>query len=184
MSKGLGLLLALVLIAVGAVYAASPFFAFHQLKDAARSGDREQLEAMVDFPAVRDDLKRQIDSKATKLARKAEGVGNPIAAVIGALGAALGDSAVDRLVTPEAISAMVQTGETPHRHHKPAAGEDAKANADEDGPHGTVVRGAYLSPDRFRFRVAPVRHADRGIDLIMVRHGLFSWRLEAIQLPK
>ncbi len=71
MSKGLGLLLALVLIAVGAVYAASPFFAFHQLKDAARSGDREQLEAMVDFPAVRDDLKRQIDSKATKLARKA-----------------------------------------------------------------------------------------------------------------
>ena len=114
MSKGLGLVLALVLIAVGAVYAASPFYAFHQLKDAARSGDREQLEAMVDFPAVREDLKRQVDSKATKLARKAEGVGYPIAAVIGALGAALGDSAINRLVTPEAISAMVQTGETPH----------------------------------------------------------------------
>ena len=184
MNKGLGLLLVLVLIAVGAVYAASPLYAFHQLKEAARSGDRERLEAMVDVPAVRDDLKRQIDSKATKLARKAEGVGYPIAAVIGALGAALGDSAINRLVTPEAISAMVQTGETPNHRHKAASGEDAKANADEDGPHGTVVRGAYLSPDRFRFRVAPARAPDRGIDLIMERHGLFSWRLEAIELPK
>jgi hypothetical protein len=182
MSKGLGALIALVLAAVVAVYAASPLYAFHQLKAAAESGDRERLEAMVDFPAVKEDLKRQVDSKATKLARRAQGVGYPIAAVIGALGAALGDRAIDKLVTPEAISAMVQYGETPHRRHKDEAAQGAAA--DQDQPHGTSVHGAYLSPDRFRFRVAPVRDPTSGIDLIMGRQGLFSWRLEAIELPK
>ena len=182
MSKGLGLLVALVLLALGAVYAASPLYAFHQLKQAAQSGDREQLEAMVDFPAVRDDLKRQVDSKATKLARRAQGVGYPIAAVIGALGAAIGDHTIDKLVTPEAISAMVQSGETPRGRHKSEAAKDGDEGKGEG--HATKVRGAYLSPDRFRFRVSPAADPDRGIDLIMERHGLASWRLEAIELPK
>ena len=184
MSKGLGLLIALVLIAVAAVYAASPLYAFHQLKAAAESGDRERLEAMVDFPAVREDLKRQVDSKATKLARKAQGVGYPIAAVLGALGAALGDRAVDQLVTPDAISAMVQYGQTPRDRRKQTKADGGNEDQDQEGPHGTRVRGAYLSPDRFRFRVSPAAQPDGGIDLIMERHGLFSWRLEAIELPK
>ena len=182
MSNGLGLLIALALLAAGAVYAASPFWAFHELKAAAESGDRERLEAMVDFPAVLEDLKRQVDSKATNLARKAQGVGYPIAAVIGALGAALGDRAIDHLITPEAISAMVQYGETPREHHKAVAAKTA--SEDQDQPHGTRVRGAYLSPDRFRFRVSPADEPDHGVDLIMGRQGLFSWRLEAIELPK
>ena len=182
MSKGLALILVLALLAVGAVYAASPLYAFHQLKQAAQSGDREQLEAMVDFPAVRDDLKRQVDSKATKLARRAQGVGYPIAAVIGALGAALGDRAVDKLVTPEAISAMVQSGETPRGRHKPAAAGGQGANADEG--HRTVVHYGYLTPDRFKVSVAPAGAPDSPVDLILERRGLFSWRLEAIELPK
>jgi hypothetical protein len=182
MSKGLGVLVALVLIAVAAVYLASPLYAFHELKAAAESGDRERLEAMVDFPAVKDDLKRQVDSDATKLARRAQGVGYPIAAVIGALGAALGDRAIDKLVTPEAISIMVQYGETPRQRHKADKGQ--AGNGEESTAPATTVHGAYLSPDRFRFRVASADDPKRGIDLIMGRQGLFSWRLEAIELPK
>ena len=178
MNRVLGVLVVLILVAAAAAYVGSPFYAFHQLKQAAQSGDRERLEAMVDFPAVRDDLKRQVDSKATKLARRAQGVGYPIAAVIGALGAAIGDRAVDKLVTPEAISAMVQYGETPRGHRK-SDGDDGKGQG-----HPTRVRGGYLSPDRFRFRVSPADDPDRGIDLIMERHGLVSWRLQAIELPK
>lgn len=176
MNRVLGVLAVLVLVAVAAVYVGSPFYAFQQLKQAARSGDRERLEAMVDFPAVREDLKRQVDSKATKLARGAEGIGYPIAAILGKLGASLGDRAIDKLVTPDAISAMVQSGRTPHGHHKPDA--DGKPGG------GTTVGYGYLTPDRFRFRVAPSGAPDEPIDLIMERHGLASWRLEAIELPK
>ena len=182
MNKLVGGLLVVVLVALGAAYAGSPIYAFHQLKEAAQSGDRERLEALVDFPAVREDLKRQVDSRATKLARSASGVGYPIAAILGRLGAALGDRAIDRLVTPEAISAMVQYGETSRRRSKETADDPGSAPA---GPRqGTKVRFAYLTPDRVRARVAPAADPERPVDLILERHGLFSWRLEAIELPK
>lgn len=182
MNRVFGGLIVLVLVALAAAWVASPVYAFHQLKDAAETGDRERLEALVDFPAVKEDLKRQVDSGATKLARRAQGVGYPVAAVLGALGAALGDRAIDKLVTPDAISAMVQYGETPRRHHQDAA--TPAAGSDESGAGPTKVRFAYLSPDRFRARVAPASEPAHGIDLILGRQGLFSWRLEAIELPK
>jgi hypothetical protein len=175
MNKVLGGLAVLILVALAAAYVGSPFYAFQQLKEAARSGDRERLEAMVDFPAVREDLKRQVDSKATKLARGAEGIGYPIAAILGKLGASLGDKSIDKLVTPEAISAMVQSGRAPRGHHKSDTGGK---------PAAATVGYGYLTPDRFRFRVAPAEAPDEPIDLIMERHGLVSWRLEAIELPK
>ena len=150
MSRVLGVLAILILLALGGAYVASPIYAFHQLKQAAQSGDRERLEALVDFPAVREDLKRQVDSKATKLARTASGVGYPIAAILGHLGAALGDRAIDRLVTPDAISAMVQFGETPRDRRKGAVRE-----IEDHQGGGTKVRFAYLTPDRVRARVAP-----------------------------
>jgi len=183
MNRIVGVLVVLALVAVAAAYVASPIYAFDQLKQAARSGDRERMEALVDFPAVRDDLKRQVDSKATRLARSAEGVGYPIAAIIGKLGAALGDRAIDKLVTPEAISAMVQFGETPRGRRKAAASDDGQG-ANDDSGHGTVVHYGYLTPDRFKVAVAPAGDPDRPVDLILERRGLFSWRLEAIRLPK
>ena len=182
MNRLLGVLLVLVLIAVAAVYVGSPFYAFQQLQQAAQAGDRERLEALVDFPAVREDLKRQVDSKAAKLARRVEGVGNPIAAILESLGAALGDRAIDKLVTPEAISAMVQFGETTARRRQDAPAD--AASKDAEGGARTEVHYGFLSPDRFRASVAPALAPGRPIDLILVRHGLFSWRLEAIQLPK
>lgn len=181
MNRFLGVLLVLIVLALGAAYAGSPIYAFQQLKEAAQSGDRERLEALVDFPAVREDLKRQVDSKATRLARTASGVGYPIAAILGRLGAALGDRAIDRLVTPEAISAMVQYGETSRGRPKDGA---ADPGSDASVRQGTKVGFAYLTPDRVRARVAPAADPNRPVDLILERHGLFSWRLEAIELPK
>ena len=184
MSRVLGVLAVLILLALAAAYVGSPLYAFHQLKQAAQSGDRERLEALVDFPAVREDLKRQVDSKATKLARTASGVGYPIAAILGHLGAALGDRAIDRLVTPDAISAMVQFGETPRgRRTDGAAGSPPGGSGGGRGPE-VGFNLVYLTPDRVRVRVAPAANPDRPVDLILERHGFFSWRLEAIELPK
>ena len=186
MSRSLVGLIVLALAVLAAVYIGSPFYAFHELKAAAEAGDRERLEAMVDFPAVREDLKRQVDSGAVKLARKASGVGYPIAAIIGTLGAALGDSAIDRLVTPDSIGAMIRFGETSRGHHKRRADEAAAAGdtTPAASESKTVVHYGFLTPDRFRVSVAPTSDPDHPIDLILERHGLFSWRLEAIQLPK
>ena len=84
------------------------------------------------------------------------------------------------LIASGVTSAMVQYGETPRGRKRPVEDKD---QAPGEG-HATKVSGGYLSPDRFRFRVSPVDDPDRGVDLIMERHGLVSWRLEAIDLPK
>jgi hypothetical protein len=176
MNKVLGALILVLLLAVGAAYALSPFYAFQQLKQAAETGDRERLEALVDFPAVRDDLKGQVDSKAVKLAREASGVGHPIAMLLGRLGSAVGDQAVDQVVTPEGITEIVTAGRAAHGGYK-----DKAADKDASKP-ATKVSYGYLTPDRFRVSIAPADHPDEQIALLMDRRGLFSWRVERIEL--
>ncbi len=182
MNRGLGILLAIALLLVAGAYVASPIWAFTQLKEAARAGDRDRLDALVDFPAVRENLKQQVDSKAVKLARQASGVGFPAVMVLGKLGAAIGDRAVDKLITPGAISAMVTLGRSP-RDHKARDNPDGAAPGDEDS-HKPDIHYAYLSPDRFRIALSPADRPDPVVALIMERHGLVSWRVEEIELPK
>jgi len=179
MSRILGVVIVVGLVLAGAAYAGSPLLAFEQLKAAARSGDRDRLEALVDFPAVREDLKHQVDSKVVKLAREASGVSFPAVMALGRLGAMIGDRAVDKLITPQAISAMVTEGRSPRRHAEPS---------DQDPTDGTTpkvsVHYAYLSPDRFRVALSPADRPDTAVALIMDRRGLFSWRVEGIELPR
>ena len=193
MNRGFGALLLIGLLLVAGAYVASPVLAFSQLKAAARSGDRDRLDALVDFPAVRENLKQQVDSKAVRAARGASGISYPVVAILGRLGAALGDKAVDKLVTPESISLMVTEGEARHGHkHKDKATDGAKDEAapgDEaaatqaQSKSQVETRYAYLTPDRFRVSVAQTSHPDLAVALIMDRQGLFSWRVKEIELP-
>ncbi len=187
MSKMLGAAALALVLLLAAAYAGSPLLAFQQLKAAARLGDRERLEALVDFPSVRDSLKRQVDSKAVKAARTASGIGYLPAMVLGKLGAAIGDRAVDRLVTPDAISIMAVFGRVPRAGDRIEQTNLKTVAADEAGaPRRVAARTsfAYLTPDRFRVRVIPAEAPDKPIALIMDRRGLFSWRVEEIELPK
>ena len=183
----LTLLLALAALAFAAAYAASPLLAFQALRQAARAGDRDRLEALVDFPAVREDLKRQVDAGVIKLARKSSGVGFWPLEALGVVGSALGDRAIDKLVTPDAIALMASEGLRP-------GGKRAKADKGDKGDKGAdaapptpaekpVVRYAYLTPDAFRVSIAPAAHPDLPVGLILQRRGLFAWRVVAIRLP-
>ena len=180
MSKLLAGLLLACLLALAAAYAASPLLAFHQLQEAAAAGDRERLEALVDFPAVREGMKRQVESRVVKLARKADGIGLA-GTVLGKLGAVFGDRAVDKMVTPESLATMVQLGETPrtHRRRLKEQGDDASAPAKV----AVVTHYAYLTPERFRVGVAPADAPDAEIGLLLDRRAMFGWRVEEIELP-
>ena len=46
----------------GAAYFGSPFLSLHNLQQAARNGDRDRLDQVVDFPKVRENLKSKIDA--------------------------------------------------------------------------------------------------------------------------
>ncbi len=145
---GLGIL---VVLLIGAAYVGSPLLAFEQLRQAARAGDHDRLEALVDFPAVRENLKHQVDNRVTKLARHAGGIGFLPLQVLSRLGVEVGDRAVDRLVTPEAIGAMAAYGERPRGQ-----------GAGEGGGGGTkVVTHFALSDPRPRARRRGPRQPSR-----------------------
>jgi len=179
----LTILLFLAAAAFAGAYAASPFLAFKQLQEAARAGDRDRLEALIDFPAVREDLKRQVDAGIVKLARKSSGVGFWPLEALGIVGSAVGDRAIDKLVTPDAIALMASQGERPGGKKAKADKEDADAATAPKPADKPVVRYAYLTPDAFRVSIAPAGHPNLPVGLILQRRGLFAWRVVAIRLP-
>ena len=89
MGRLFGFLLVVLLVAGAGYYAASPWLAYRNLRDAAVSGDQDRLAALIDETQVREGLKSQVDSEFTKGARAASRVGwSPIEAA-GKAGAGL-----------------------------------------------------------------------------------------------
>ncbi|WP_374575735.1 DUF2939 domain-containing protein [Phenylobacterium sp. J367] len=94
-----------------AAYFASPLLAAQSLRSAAREGDAERLERLVDFPTVREGLKSQINAQLmTAMQTDPEMQANPFAALALLMVPAIVERAIDAYVTPDAIGAMVTTG--------------------------------------------------------------------------
>ena len=163
---------ALCAVAAIAFYIASPWLAFHQLQQAARVGDRDGLAAAVDFPAVREDFKAQLNAALlTHLQSDARLKDNPLAAIGALLVPAVLDRLIDAYVTPEGIATMVAEARTP----KPGAPAHR-------GGHVTAQSG-YVSLDRFQTTVRSDDQPARPLVFVMERRGLFGWKLVRIALP-
>lgn len=153
MGRFLGFLILLGALVAGVAYVGSPWLAFRQLGEAARSGDQDRLEALVDYPAVREGMKRQVDSGPTKLSRSMSGVGFAPVQAVGKLGSMHGDRKIRKLIAADQLALLVK-GEA---HY------------------------AYLTADRVRVTVAAGDRDPAGF--ILERRGLFSWKLVKVELP-
>jgi hypothetical protein len=171
--------LALMAALFFAAYGGSPYWAVQQLREAARTGDQEKLEAHVDFPAVRDSIKSQLNAAIAERVQTEGGSENNPFAVLGAiLAPAIVDQAVNAYVTPDAIAKMVKDGEAPTAGNAaPAEGESA-----EKEPR-TKVSYAYASLDRFKAKITREDQPDEPLVMTMERRGLFGWKLVRIDLP-
>jgi hypothetical protein len=91
------------------LYAASPYYSLWKLKEALSSGDRSSIEALIDFPSVRESLKDQIRVQMTKaMAKDKDSKENPLAAgLAAAFGPAIVNYAVDNFVTPSGIASLI-----------------------------------------------------------------------------
>lgn len=155
-----------------AAYFASPVLAVHGFVAAARSGDADKLEEDVDFPAVRDSFKSQLNAALLANMRKDPGMKNNPFAVLGAIIApAVVDRMVDAVVTPDGIAALVLKG---------------KLNQDATTAKTPAVSldyaYEYLSLDRFRVTLNG-GEASSPVKLVFERRGFFAWKLIKIELP-
>lgn len=81
-------------VVIGA-YGLSPLFAFHQLRSAAKSANQDQLEELVDFPSIRENLKSQLSALITStMSSDPKMRDNPLAG----LGAMIAPAITDRIV--------------------------------------------------------------------------------------
>jgi hypothetical protein len=101
-------ILLLLLFAAVALYAYWPYHTANKLEAALRSADKDALERLIDFPAVRQSLKEQMKAKmASEVSPSAmqNPGGNAVQAkyVSAMLTGAVADKVIDALVTAESI---------------------------------------------------------------------------------
>lgn len=152
-----------------------PYLTVHQIRTAIEQQDSEKLESNIDFPALRANLKEQLNAALMTRAMD-EAEDNPLALLGMALGSHLVEGMVDAMVTPTGIANLM-------------AGRKAwrKAVASEPDAPG-AERPKVLENPRYRLdglsRVSVRVHARQGkeVRLVLTRHWL-SWKLSNIILP-
>lgn len=157
----------LVLFAIA--YFGSPYLAARNLKEAAKSVDADALESSVDFPAVRDSLKSQLNAALVKkMSKDASMKSNPFAGLGLMMAPAIIDRMVDSFVTPDGIAAMAR-GQKPNE-------------AKTDASNRIDYSSSWVNLDRFRVRMRNPEQTKYGASLLFERRGLFSWKLIRIEI--
>ncbi len=184
-------LIAGAIVAAGlliASYLGSPFLAVHALKDAARKGDADKLSELVDFPAVRESMKAQLQAAMTaNLQADPEMQSNPFAGFAMMMIPTIINNAVDIYVTADGISAMVQ-GQKPSvpttEPNSPATPPAPTPTPKADPAPVKDIETSYAYKDLDTFQVQFAAKGDKPFTMIMKRQGLFDWRLKRIQFPE
>lgn len=176
MSRLIRSLVALVVVALVAAWAASPLLAVHRLSRAAEEGDAATLNRMVDYPAFRKSLKEEMSSAMLQRLRVDGDLADDLSGLGMILAPAVMSGLVDVAITPEVVAAIVETGEAP---------DPTRRRPRRDGADDKVeLHKAYGYRDLNTFAVTLSRsdRPERRVALLMKRHGLFTWRLAGIDL--
>ncbi len=167
-----------VVLAFGGYVAAGPWLAIKGIRDALATQDVAKLERHVDFPALRVNLRSQLEDRLARQAGPDMQSGLLGAFALGLANQAMG-AGVDTLVTPTGIGALLQG----RSMWKQAVGDTVDGDTWSAAKPADPLREAshrYESPSRFTATVT----GEDGKPLVFVftRDGL-SWRLSNVLLP-
>lgn len=179
MNKRLVVGLAAAAVAVFVVaWAAAPVFAAQALIRAAKAGDADRIEQLVDFPALRESLKDELTAElAAHMRRDPRLAENSLGGLGMILAPMLLSGAVDAVVTPGVVAQMVTTAEAPD----PAVRDQPEPGdaGDADDIHQAW---GYRDLDAFAVTLTDRDQPDQRLALILERRGLFTWKLAAVDI--
>ena len=154
----------------------SPYFVVWRLQSAAGSQNADAISALVDFESVRSSLKGYM------YAQWLDSVGDDqdgFAALGSTLGVMLGDSLIDRFVTPHGFAALMRNPERGLDTEEPEPADDV---IDDISTSGVETRKAYESLNKFVLETWTTGMDDHhGVGFVLSRKGL-SWRVTGIRL--
>jgi hypothetical protein len=176
------LVVIIALVAAAATYFA-PEITIYQLRQAVKDKDDDALSEHIDFPAVRESLKSQLQLVVANAMAEKKREDNPLAALGVLLAEKMIDGMVDGIVSPPAIrmSFQLQTGSKAKSDGERDAGggaqsPDRSSSQDDIGPSFTVQ-------SRGLSRFVLVQHRGNfSIHYTFKREGL-TWKLVNMDLP-
>jgi hypothetical protein len=174
LKRNVGTLVGATVVLAGLAYfAAGPYLALLKIRSGVEARDANQIAECVDFPALRQSLKSQLEvAMAKKVAPELEN--NPFAALGVAFASKLAEGLVDQMVTPEGLARLLAG-------QKPAAlapGASVAASVAKK-----PLEGARLSYESLeRFVVSVPTDTGEQMKFILTRSGL-AWKLSGLELP-
>ncbi|QKY09295.1 DUF2939 domain-containing protein [Janthinobacterium lividum] len=167
---------AVAVTAIAATVYASPYYTLHQIKTALAERNAEALAAHVDFPALRASVKTQLEASMARSIEATAGSGNPLAALGQSIANAMLGKMVDTMVSPAGVVALV---------NKSAVSPQAEVNTNPDAPADGARKKAdytagYTGVNTFVVR-AKDGNAQEGA-LVLLRHGVWGWKLSSIEI--
>ena len=167
-----------ILVLVGYV-AAGPYLAIRAIGQAIERQDTDALEQHVNFPALRVNLKTQLDDSLIRQAGSALQT-HPLEEIALHVASAVAGAGVDAMVTPLGIGALLQGRTLWKRASADTVGDDSYAAPTPDRPFAHY-EGRFDSFSCFSATV----HTASGTPVIFVltRNGL-RWKLSNIALSR
>lgn len=162
-------------VAAAAWLYATPYVSVRKLQSAVQDGDTDAMSALVDFPALRESVK---DNLQGSVERRVSSRGGK---ALGALGAALTGAAtnrvVDAAVTPYGLAALME-GRRPGRESH-AQREEKKSAWREK----VKIDRGYEGANRFAVRYLDRESGEERMALLLHRDGL-AWKLAEIRFDQ
>lgn len=178
--KLVGRLIVILVVLAAFSFFAAPGVAFFGLRSAAETNDAAGLARLVDYAAVRQSLRPQLDGNPAALAPAPTFLEDPIGAVRRQIEQAAAPQApdVEAYLTPAALAALTR-GEGRYASQR-ASGPQPSAGAATTG--GPMPKPVYWGMNRARMSVAD----EGGSETIFTfeRKGAFEWKLVHIGLPE
>jgi hypothetical protein len=160
---------------------ASPHWQLYRMRAAVEAHDAQALSRHVDFPSLRDSVKRQIMHRLGADRALSGSGSNPFAAFGKAMALAVIDPVVDAAVSPAGVAAMLDSGDI---RFQPKPDRPAPQSGDSGEP-GERARAKPNYDLSYRgWNQALVARADGGgVVFVLERHGLWGWKLAAVEMP-
>lgn len=165
-------------VVLAVLWAASPVLAGKAIIRAAERGDEAALERLVDFPALRESMKGELnDLLVAEMRNDPRVVENDLGGLATMLAPMFISGAVDTVVTPQGVAAMVTTAKAPDADG--AAPPEADTGRDEPDLHKAW---GYRSLDVFAITLTDRDRPENSLALLLERRGWFTWQLAAVDL--
>jgi hypothetical protein len=172
----------IAIVALWLAYATSAYRAAYRLADMVQTGDVTGLSERIDFPALRQSISAQIVRKYLQLTGKDLSPGSIAEQFAVSVGIAVADPIVAKLVSPEALIELLQSGTTStvlQDRIAPMQGLSAEAL-------GSVWRlfvNSELGIARFLVNVPVDKPATESFRLQFCL-AAWTWRLCRVELPE